>query len=318
MSSSSSSSTSRCIIRQLLYERSEIDSFPLLRGPKQVCVWQRQSQDPIACDVHVFEQITQQHGALLLNLFARAQAAAVAQDKTEFRHYCQAMPAASLLSLLQQINDAQRIERMGNANDSDHDDTTTTTSLDDNTVIEMTPVLSTRHVAFSDDLVSSYHDIPRLESIDNTSTIKQQLWWTKAEMKAMRMACVEMANETCLSPQGWEYIETISQLLNQEENHDNDNNKPISAELQVLQRHATCRGLERHVCDELLDYQVMHRMCVLQAQDECRQGPGNAHDRAMALAETAYETSRLSQQLALVLAKLDLETSRDENVNGDE
>ena len=140
------------------------------------------------------------------------------------------------------------------------------------------------------------HSIERVEK-------SPELWWEKVDMRRIRQRCTSIVEHYAYSQEGWEYIETLSNLLNDPDASDSQ----YQGELDYLAKHPDCRGLERHINEELHDLGSMHRMNVLHSQKEYKEQAGSSDPLNYweSLAEAASETSYLYEQFAIKLAIFD-------------
>ena len=167
-----------------------------------------------------------------------------------------------------------------------------------------------RRVRFRD--TPTVYKIPPQPIDPSQPHLLSSLWWAKSEMQAMRSQCSDIADFYCLECDCWPYLESLARLLSND--YSRHHHGQCQADLDMLYKHYhACRGLERHVCEEIMDVTAMHRMCVLQAQDELKtttttkESSRAAYDEDFwnTLAEKARETSYMSTQLAIKFAIVD-------------
>jgi hypothetical protein len=232
--------------------------------------------DPASRDVFIFQKIAQAMPVESLVYLVRGAKTQeqTAKDADVFRKLAQGMPAKSLLHMLHGVTVASGDE--GSDDDDDEDDEE-----------EERP----RRVRFA-----PHRRVREVQRLNNP-----KLWWRPQEMARFKTNCADLA-EHLLCSQQWDYIEAISRLLN--------DSKPSGAQCEkdfdCLAQHEECRGLERFIVDECQDVGVMHMMSVMQAQEDF--GKGDAASEL--LREASCETSYLSAQLAVKLARYDMQQAR--------
>lgn len=299
----------------------------------------------IACDVYIFQKIAKRmpQEQLMALLRGVREHALATKDETKFRQLASVMPASSLLHLLQELSDTVRRDRhvqrlaVGDSevgDDDNEDNDETTNHSDDSTIhsnesegdesenfydchqhVAPDPAArktdnvrpaqtsqsellasrpSNRHVTFSET-----NNVRRIEPLEKSP----ELWWEKQEMKKIRGQCAELVEQYAYAENDWEYLETIGRILNDPE----ASSTQLTADLAILANHDVCRGLERHIVDELHDLGHMHRMNVLHSQNDLQNETGSTDPLAYwdTLAEAASETSVLGEVFAMKLARFD-------------
>jgi hypothetical protein len=251
--------------------------------------------DSASRDVFIFQKIAQAlpvESLLYLVRGAKTQEQ-TAKDAEVFRNLAQSMPAKSLLHMLHGVTVASGDEGNGfDDDDNDFDDDDKDANNDDkdannDEVKEQGP----RRVRFAPH--RRVREVPRLHN--------PKLWWRPQEMARFKTNCADLADHYLCSQQ-WDYIEAISRLLNDSKASGTQCDKDFDC----LAQNEECRGLERFIVDECQDVGLMHTMSVMQAQEEF----GSGDTASELLREASCETSYLSAQLAVKLARYDMQQAR--------
>jgi hypothetical protein len=244
--------------------------------------------DSASRDVFVFQKIAQAlpvESFLYLVRGAKTQKQ-TAKDSEVFRNLAQSMPAKSLLHMLHGVTVASWDEG-SNFDDDDDDFDDDDKDGNDDEVKEQGP----RRVRFA-----PHRRVREVQRLHNP-----KLWWRPQEMARFKTNCADLADHYLCSQQ-WDYIKAISRLLNDSK----ASRTQCDKDFDCLAQHEECRGLERFIVEECQDVGLMHTMSVMQAQEEF--GSGDAASEL--LREASCETSYLSAQLAVKLARYDMQQAR--------